>query len=136
MLKLHEDKSASAANQQPIDMNVESSTIIITAIPKTAFMIIRIVNHWIKNLLEYHTDCETYIDATWNIMWNESYPYMRSSRRSLYEIYRTLSRNYTISRNDVTVYMLIEYIKANIPNFVNHYDITEFEDNKNDLNHF
>jgi hypothetical protein len=79
MLKLHDDKSASAANQQSIDMNVEPSTIIITAIPKNAFMIIRIVNHWIKNLLEYHTDHDMYTDATWNIMWNESYPYMRSS---------------------------------------------------------
>jgi hypothetical protein len=136
MLKQRDDKSAAAANQSTIDMNVESSTIIMTALPNTAFMIIRVVNHWIRNLLKYHTDRDTYIDAKWNIMWNESYPYMRSSRRSLHEIYRTLTRNYSISVNDVTVYMLVEHIKANIPNFVSHYDIKEFDDNKNDLNHF
>jgi hypothetical protein len=59
-------------------------------------MLVRVINHWINNLMELHPDRDTYTLQPWYIKWNESYPYMQSSRCTLYEIYCTLSRNYTI----------------------------------------
>jgi hypothetical protein len=136
MLKQHDDKSALAASHQIFDMNVDVSTVIIMAQPESAYMIVRIVNHWITNLVNYHPDRETYMDNEWYIKWQESYPYMRSSRRSFFEIYRTLTRNYKVQDKDVTVYMLIDYLKANIPEFIHQYDITEYNNNPNDANLF
>jgi hypothetical protein len=136
MLQQHDDKSATTAQQPNIEMNVESSTVIMMAQPNTAFMLVRVINHWITNLMEFHPDRDTYTIQPWYIKWNESYPYMRSSRRTLYEIYRTLSRNYTIQSTDVTVYMLIDFCKATFPVFVNNYDIKEYDNHKNDPNLF
>jgi hypothetical protein len=136
MLQQHDDKSATAAQQQNIEMNVESSTIIMMAQPGTAFMLIRVINHWIANLMEFHPDRDTFTIQPWYIKWNESYPYMQSSRCTLYEIFCTMRRNYTTQPTDVTVYMLIDYCKTNFPVFVNNYDIKEYDAHKNDPNLF
>ena len=136
MLRQYDDTSATAVNQRNIEMNVESSTVIMMAQPETAFMIMRVINHWISNLMEFHPERDTYTTQPWYIKWTESYPYMRSSGRTLHEIFRTMSRNYTIEPTDTTVYMLVDYCKANIPVFVNYYDIKEYDTHKNDQNLF
>jgi hypothetical protein len=118
-------------------INVGTATVHLIAKPTNTYVLIRVVNHWIKNLLEFY-DGDTEIDKnqTWFIKWSSKYTYTRSSKRSLYEVFRALSENGTIEETDVTMYTLVTWLKDNIPQFVKFYDIKEQEGNKNNMNNF
>jgi hypothetical protein len=118
-------------------INVGTATVQLIAQPTNTYVLIRVVNHWINNLLEfYDSDTEIHKNQTWYIKWTSKYSHIRSSKRSLYEVYRALSENGTIDETDVTMYTLVTWLKDNIPQFVKHYDIKEQEGNKNNMNHF
>jgi hypothetical protein len=118
-------------------INVGTATVQLNAQPMNTYVLIRVVNHWINNLLEFHDgDSDINKNQTWYIKWSSKYPHIRSSKRSLYEVYRALSEDGNIDVNDVTMYSLVTWLKDNIPQFIKHYDIKEQEGNKNNMNNF
>jgi hypothetical protein len=118
-------------------INVGTATVQLIAQPKNTYVLIRVVNHWINNLLEFYDgDKDINKNQTWYIKWSSKYSHIRSSKRSLYDVYRALSENGNIDETDVTMYTLVTWLKDNIPEFVKHYDIKEQEENKNNMNHF
>jgi hypothetical protein len=124
---------------QNIDTSIDVGTAIVHLIaqPTNTYVLIRIVNHWINNLLEFYDgDSEIDKNQIWYIKWSSKYTYIRSSKRSLYEVYRALSENGTIDETNVTMYTLVTWLKDNIPQFIKHYDIKERDGNQNNMNKF
>jgi hypothetical protein len=118
-------------------INVGTATVHLIAKPTNTYVLIRVVNHWITNLLEFYDgDTEISKNQPWFIKWSSKYTYIRSSKRSLYEVFRALSENGTIDESNVTMYTLVTWLKDNIPQFVKYYDIKEEEGNRNNMNNF
>jgi hypothetical protein len=115
---------------QNIDTSIDAgtATVHLIAEPTNTYVLICVVNHWINNLLElYDGDTEINKNQIWYIKWSSKYTYVRSSKRSLYEVYRALSENGTIDATNVTMYTLLTWLKNNIQQFIKYYDIKKWK---------
>ena len=117
-------------------MTDTSVTMVVTQ--KSAYRVVRVLNHWIKHLLKQHEghDQEEAIDsnAIWYRRWTTLYKSMRSSKRSFRELYEMWTNDY--SQNAPTPFSLIMDMVNTIPKLRQCYDIEYLEFSPNDPNNF
>jgi hypothetical protein len=116
--------------QQPADVQQLSNEMTITdnhvsliAQPKSLFKIIRIINQWIKNLVHnYENQDKINIDNDWYRKWKALYPIIRSSKRTVVEVYRFVTED--LLAETATVLDVLQYFNDTIPELTKYQTIS------------
>jgi hypothetical protein len=108
-------------------MIINDNDVSLIAQPKSLFKIIRMINQWIENLVHYYDDKEVINDnQTWYLKWKALYPIIRSSKRSVIEIYRFITEDLLMS--NATVLDVLNHFIDTIPELKNFQEITSIDD--------
>ena len=69
-------------------ITIDDTKVVMIAQPSTSFKLLRVLNHWIDNLIRYHKDKEKVnVNQAWYIKWKAIYPFIRSSKRKFIDVY-------------------------------------------------
>ena len=117
-------------------ITINDDHIIMIAQPKSIPKLMRIINHWIDNLITHTEDTTINKTCTWYNKWKTVYKFVRSSKRNFIEVYHIITTDYTATIETITVLDLIQYFVTTIPQFMTHYDIKNLPDHDNDKNYF
>jgi hypothetical protein len=118
-------------------ITIDDTKVVMIAQPQTAFKLLRVLNHWIDNLIQHHQDTDKVnIQQTWYIKWKAIYPFIRSSKRKFLDVYRMITEDYNSTEDTATLFSLIEYFQTNYPEFEHYYDIKEIDGKEDDKNCF
>jgi hypothetical protein len=118
-------------------ITIDDTKVSMIAQPATAFKLLRVLNHWIDHLIQYHEDSDTVnIQQEWYIKWKAIYPFIRSSKRKFIDVYRMITDNYTATQDSATVYALIDHFRTTIPVFIECHDIMQIVGKEDDKNYF
>ena len=105
-------------------MLITSNKVEMTATPQLAYKIIRVVNHFIKHIIEHHNDdMSVSSDTIWFKKWKSVYPIIRSSRRSMIDNHRLLFDDYTTKDEDINTYSFMMALIEYVPHLKKCYDI-------------
>jgi hypothetical protein len=131
-------KKASSVSTMDLrqSITINDDQIVMIAQPRTIPKLMRIINHWIDNLIRHTDDTNINMKSTWYTKWKAVYKFVRSSKRSFLEVYHIITTDYTATSDTITVLDLIQYFVKNIPRFVSHYDVNNIPDHDNDKNYF
>jgi hypothetical protein len=117
-------------------ITINDDNIVMIAQPKSIPKLMRIINHWIDNLIKHTEDPNINMTCTWYSKWKTVYKFVRSSKRDFLEVYHIITTDYTATSDTITVLDLIQYFVNNIPRFVSHYDVNNIPEHENDKNYF
>ena len=101
----------------------------ITVVPELTYKVMRIINHFIDELMKNYEDEDNDITYTssWYTQWKQMYPLIKSSKRTVQEIYRVLSNDYSKKDSEITPLMVVMNIIDTVPFLTHCYDITPVE---------
>jgi hypothetical protein len=104
-------------------MIINDNDVSLIAQPKSLFKVIRIINQWIENLVTHYED-QTVInrDQTWYRKWKALYPIIRSSKRTVTEVYRFVTEE--LLAPNATVLDVLQYFIDTIPELKKYQTIT------------
>ena len=102
---LKHDASVSTSVKDTMNtITVNDDKVVLIAQPRSLYKIIRIINHWIDNLIQFTEDQDSInIHQPWYIKWKSMYKLLRSSKRSQIEIYQLLANDYGSNHADINV---------------------------------
>ena len=136
MLKTKEAMEEAMKGNHVLLLTDTSVTMIVTQ--RSFYRVIRVINHWIKHLIQQHngssTDEGIDSNASWYQQWTTLYKLMRSSKRTFRETYKTWTNDY--SQEAPTPFSLVMDIVNTIPKLRQCYDIQYIDLNPNDPNNF
>lgn len=114
------------------DSNIEKEKMVITptkvemiATPEVLYKIVRVVNHFIHHIIDNHSDEAEDItkQSLWFIKWKAVYPVIKSSRRTIIEVYRILFNDYSLDDKDINLYGFMMELVDIVPHLKMSYDI-------------
>ena len=121
-------KSISIDTSTKEAMLITAQRVEMIATPQIAYKIIRVVNHFIKHIIEnYNDEMSVASDTIWYKKWQSVYSIMRSSRRTMIDNYRLLFDDYTTKDNDVSTYTFVMALIEYVPHLKQCYDINPIE---------
>ena len=131
-------KSISIDTSAKDAMLITSRKIEMIATPTLAYKIIRIVNHYIKHIIEHYSDDDDINEkAVWYKKWKSVYPIMRSSRRTMIDNYRLLLENdYQTNDDNINTYDFVMALITAIPLLKQSYDIKSIDTKAIDYDKF
>lgn len=136
MMKDPASTSASAADMQNT-ITITDDSIVMIAHPSTVFKLIRAINHWINNLIQYHPSPTTVNKKQeWYLKWTSIYKYIRRSKQTYLETYHLLTGDYGATTSNTTVFDLVQWLIDYIPVIDKYYDIKPIDGHEDDKNHF
>jgi hypothetical protein len=129
------------SNEQPDTkpiMIIHPDYVIIHVTPKLTYKVIRVLNHYIEHLYSYHQSEQHDIvpGALWHNKWKGVYPFIRSLKRTIIEIYQLLLGDYSENNDDKNPYNLFMQLLDVVPHLRNCYDIEPLKGRLNDKNYF
>ena len=135
---LKHDASVSTSVKDTMNtITVNDDKVVLIAQPRSLYKIIRIINHWIDNLIQFTEDQDSInIHQPWYIKWKSMYKLLRSSKRSQIEIYQLLANDYGSNHADINVLRTVEYIITLIPTLHEYYAIQSVKGREKDKNYF
>jgi hypothetical protein len=136
MLKDGASLSTSVADMRNT-ITIDDEQVVMVAQPKTTFKLMRVINHWIDNLIQHSPNPEEInTSSAWYIKWKAIYPYIRASKRKYIEIYHITTNDYGANEETGNVANLIKHFVDTIPHFRSHYDINPVKHQPEDNNYF
>jgi hypothetical protein len=116
------------------EMIINDNNVSLIAQPKSMFKIIRIINQWITNLVvNYEDQDEINIDDDWYRKWKALYPIIRSSKRSVVEVYRFVTEDLLVE--NATVLDVLNHFNDIIPKLTQYQTLTPITPPDLDPNH-
>ena len=111
-------------------MVITPTKVEMIVTPDVIYKIIRVVNHFIKHVIDNHSDVTTHVHASslWHQKWINVYPIIRSSRRSMEASYRLLFNDYSTSAEHITAYKFMLTLIDMVPHLKTCYDIKAVHD--------
>jgi hypothetical protein len=104
-------------------MIINDNDVGLVAEPKSLFKIIRMINQWIENIVKYYEDKSVINnEQTWYRKWKALYPIVRSSKRSVIEVYRFITED--LLAPTATVLDVLKYFINTIPELENYQQLT------------
>ena len=108
-----EIKISKSNESEPNTMIINKDYVVLHTSSEMVYKIVRVLNHFITHIITHHEN--TYHDvhksATWYCKWNTIYPMIRSSRRTMIQVYRMLFEDYSIEEKNITVYSTVLKLK-------------------------
>jgi hypothetical protein len=118
-------------------ITIDDTKVVMIAQPQTAFKLLRVLNHWIDNIIAHHPDEEQVnIQQKWYIKWKAIYPFIWSSKQNFVDVHHMITEDYNVTEDKATLLSLIDYFKINYPEFAHYYDIKQIDRRENDQNFF
>jgi hypothetical protein len=117
--------------------HINESSISLIAQPKSVWKIVRAINHWIDNLIEFY-DKEDHIneEQLWYKQWKGIYKLIKSSRTTYIHVYQLLVNDYSPTTESTTVTQLMEYLLNTIPRLSEYVTISNIEGQEKNHNYF
>ena len=120
------------------EMKISDSKVEMIATPAMLYKVIRVVNHFIEHIIKHYPseDDNIGIEETWYKHWKTMYPIIKSSKRSMIDVYRMLFNDYTMEDKYIDIYTIVMALKDMIPHLKHSYDILPVDDEKgkNEMN--
>jgi hypothetical protein len=115
-------------------MIINDNDVSLIAEPKSLFKIIRILNQWIENIVTHYED-QLVInnEQRWYRKWKALYPIVRSSKRSVIEVYRFITED--LLAPTATVLDVLNYFTESIPELENYQQLTSTDNELINPNH-
>ena len=103
---------------------ITPTEVEISLAPGFHYKMIRCINHFIDHLVKYHEDETSNISnsAVWYTRWKGIYPFIRSSKRTIQEVYQIYMNDYSESTKSVTTFELFMKIVEDVPKLRQCYD--------------
>jgi hypothetical protein len=109
-------------------MIINDNDVSLIAEPKSLFKVIRIVNQWIENIVHHYDDQQVINnEQTWYLKWKALYPIIRSSKRSVIEVYRFITED--LLAPTATVLDVLNHFLDTIPELSTYQALTSIDDN-------
>ena len=111
-------------------MVINMDHVVINTKLNLTYKVIRVINHFIQHVVKYYPDEDQDITETsaWCIKWITVYPIIRSSKRTIVDVYRLLFDDYTIKEKDIHLYDVVMSLVKSIPHLKSCYDIVPHND--------
>ena len=121
-------RSVSSSIRKVIAPTIEISpdTFKMVVVPKSIYKLIRALNHWIDNLIQFCDSDVVSDEDEWYIRWKSSYSIIKSSSRNVNEIHQMLTGK--VDGDRLTPYELVMFFVDWIPKLRLHYDIQKLDE--------
>ena len=107
---------------------ITSNQVEMIATPQITYKIIRIINHFIKQIIQHHSDDDLVnTDTIWYKKWQSVYSIVRSSKRTMIDNYRLLFDDYSTEDKNITTYEFMLALIEYVPHLKKCYDIKPVE---------